>query len=700
MSAFERLLRPSSVAVIGASADPAKTAGRPINYLQAHGFKGQIWPVNPRAATIAGLTCYASVQQLPQAPDVGLVLLGPDRAVTAVGELARRGTSAAIVLAGGFGETGEVGAARQTALKQAAGSMRLLGPNTIGLVNLVDGIMLSATAALELSTLPIGRISIVSQSGGIVGALLSRAADRGVGLARLVSTGNEADIDVAEVMEVLCDDPATDVIAAYLEGLRNPARFRRVAERARACGKPIVAYKVGRSSAGARAAISHTGALAGADRLYDALFQQTGVIRAKTFSDFIDLPAALACPRRFCGDNVAVLTSTGGAGTLVADACGLTGLSLPDPDLATAQRLAGLLDDEQTAASRNPVDVTLAGVRPEIFAASIDALVDSPSYQAVIVVVGSSALANPHIASDAIVSCQSRTDKPLVAYVNPHAPNIVNLLNRSGVPAFSTPEGCAAGLAAMRRTTTVSSSVGRPPPPLSSTPRIARRDDVPLGPLNEVEAKALFAQFGICSVRERVVAAPAEAEAAARALGGRVVLKVLSRQLAHKSDIGGVAVGVTANDAVQTAERMLAAVSKASTVTPEGIVVQEMIEDGLEMVLGVNRDPQLGLALMLGWGGVAAELIGDCAFRLLPLAGDDATDLIETLQCAPLLTGYRNQPRRDVSALAAAIIDFARMAEQLGDRLITAEINPLFVLHDGQGVRAADGVMVLDREQV
>src|SRR5271165_3584070 len=268
MRSIDRLIRPRSVAVIGASADPTKLTGRPVGYLRKHGFAGEIYPVNPRVNEIDGLRCYPDVASLPEAPDVAIVLVGQDRAQQAIEALAGRGTGAAIVLAGGYGESGEAGRQRQAALRAAAGEMRVLGPNTIGLVNLTDHITLSATGALELEGLQAGRIAVVSQSGGIMGALLSRAADRGIGLSKLIATGNEVDVDVADCIDYLVDDDATSVIAVYMEGLRNPAKFRAAARRAAAAKKPIVVFKVGRSESGARSAVSHTGALSGADRMY------------------------------------------------------------------------------------------------------------------------------------------------------------------------------------------------------------------------------------------------------------------------------------------------------------------------------------------------------------------------------------------------------------------------------------------------
>jgi len=281
MDSISRLFLPRSVAVIGASGDPRKTTGRPITYLMKHGYAGKVYPVNPKADRIGDLPCYASIADLPEAPDVAIVLLGAARAHEAVRELAARGTAAAIVLASGFGETGEEGAARQSALLSATGQMRILGPNTIGLVNLTDRIILSASAALEMDGLEAGSVGLVSQSGGILGSILSRGAARGIGFSKLISTSNEVDLELSDFVKYLASDPATQVIALYVETIRQPERFRRAVEVARAAGKSVVAYKVGRSEAGARAAISHTGAMAGSDRMYDAFFQQIGVIRAE-----------------------------------------------------------------------------------------------------------------------------------------------------------------------------------------------------------------------------------------------------------------------------------------------------------------------------------------------------------------------------------------------------------------------------------
>ncbi|HWX50167.1 MAG TPA: acetate--CoA ligase family protein [Roseomonas sp.] len=689
--ALNRLLRPQSVAVIGASADASKMTGRPVAYLRKHGFTGAIWPVNPRATEIGGLPCYPDVASLPGTPDAAIVLLGPERAEAAVRDLAARGCAAAIVLASGYGETSPEGAARQIALKQAAGGMRLLGPNTIGLVNLTDAITLSATGALEIEGLPRGRLSVISQSGGILGSLLSRAADRGIGLAKLVATGNEADLDSTDFLEALLDDPETDVVALYLEGLRRPREFRAAARRAAALGKSIVVYKVGRSESGARSAASHTGALAGADRAYDALFRQCGVIRAESFNDLLDIPAALAPGRRARGKRVAVLTSTGGAGTLLADNLGLAGFSLPVPDAATDARLAELLAGDQAATGRNPVDVTLAGLRPDLFRGAITALLDSPEYDALVTVVGSSALARPELVADALLECQQRSEKPILAYVSPHAPQIVRLLNRQGIPAFATPESCAAVLTALQPRILPEEAAPAAPPP--GTAELLTT--LPAGPLNEAESKALFAAFGIPVAREIAVANAAGAAQAARALGGEVVLKILARHIAHKSELGGVQVGLTPQEIPTACEAMQRRVAEAGLPPVEGFLVQERLRGGIEMILGLHQDPQLGPMLLLGLGGVTAELFEDTALRPLPVTRPEVEAMLEELRAAKLLHGFRGAPPADIPALVEAVLAFATMAMTAGERLREAEINPLFVLPEGQGVRAADGLAVL-----
>jgi len=696
MNGLQKLLRPRSVAVVGASADPAKTSGRPVAYLQKHGFLGRIYPVNPKAVEIAGLRCYPDVRALPEAPDVAIVLLSAQHTQQAVRDLAEIGTGAAIVLASGYSETGEEGARRQRELREAAGSMRILGPNTIGLVNLTDRITLSASGALELDHLHSGAVGLVSQSGGILGALLSRAAARGIGLSKLISTSNEVDLDLADFVDALADDPATRVIALYVESIRNPKTFRAAARKAAAAGKPIVAFKIGRSESGAQAAASHTGALAGADAMYDALFDDVGIVRAQTFADLLDIPAALASERTLGGRRVAVLTSTGGAGTLVADSLGVAGFELPAPDARTGAALRALQTGDHAALDRNPIDVTLAGLQPDLLRNAIRIVLESEQYDALVVVVGSSGVAQPELMANALRDSLALSSKPLMAYISPHAPRAAEVLSHYGIPAFPAPESIGTALSAMWRVQVNKERAVPAHLPSKATEPIPCAER---GSLDEAQAKALFARFGIPGVREITVTSDAQATRAADTLGPRVVLKLLSREITHKSDVGGVAVNVAPEDIAERLRQMTQDVQRHTGQPPQAFLVQEMVTGAAEVIVGLHHDT-VGTAVLLGMGGVVAELVRDTTLLLLPEDGAALTEAavlaaLQRLKTWPLLDGYRGRAKADVPALIQAVLAFARMATALQAQLIEAEINPLFVKPMGQGVCAADGVVVL-----
>lgn len=687
---LDRLFRPKSVALVGASADPSKIGGRPLHFLVKHGFTGDIWPVNPRVDEIDGIPCFPDIENLPGTPDVAMILVGPAHIEKSIRALGKIGTGAAVVLAGGFAEIDQDGMRRQNALTDAAGGMRLLGPNTIGLMNMTDGITLSASGALDAADRFKGGVAVVSQSGGILGSLMSRAAAQGVGLSHLIATGNEADIDVGDAIAYLAGDRSTRVVALYLETIRKPEAFRRAAAAALSAGKKLVVYKVGRSEAGARSAASHTGALAGEDRVFDALFRQVGAIRVDRYSDLIDIPVAIAGAPPLAGKRIAIVTHTGGAAGLVADVCGAAGFETPPPGAATVKRLAALLRDDGFAPDRNPVDLTLAGLDPEVTYGAIAALAESDDYDAVIPVVGSSSVGRPHLVADPVFRAIGHIGKPLVVYTSPSAPDIVKRLNSSGVPAFDSPEACAAALSAL------SHEPPHPAAPTSPTPE-AEIPSFPAGaagPLNEAEAKRLFDAFGIGTVRETVVSTPAEAAAAAAALGTRVAVKILARNVLHKTEAGGIRLNVLPEDAADACADIAASARTAGIGDVEGFLIQEQVSGATEMIVGFRRDPVLGPALLLGAGGTLAELYEDVEVCLLPVTRDDIAGMLDRLKMAPLLTGYRGRERLDREALIDAAFRFSQMCVALGDRLDDAEINPLFVRPADGGVAAADGVVV------
>jgi acyl-CoA synthetase (NDP forming) len=428
--------------------------------------------------------------------------------------------------------------------------------------------------------------------------------------------------------------------------------------------------------------------------MYDALFEQTGVIRAQAFSDLLDISAALAAGRVLHGKRIAILTSTGGAGTLVSDSLGLLGFETPAPDAATAAALRALQTGDHAALDRNPIDVTLAGLQPTLLRSILKVLLASPSYDALTIIVGSSGVAQPELMAGAIQECLPLSDKPVLAYISPHAPAATSILTQSGVPAFVSAESCAAAFAGMWHVQQWSA----PDTATVTAHADLVTSDLPTGPLNEAQAKQLFSRFGVRCTREVEVSTPEQAEQAAGSMGGTVVLKLLSSTVTHKSDVGGVAIGLTADRIGPRLLRMRADVEQATGTRPDRFLVQEMVSGGTEWILGMHRDP-LGVAILLGQGGVTAELFKDTTLRLLPTEGGlsraEALAMAQSLKCWPLLNGYRGRAKADVNALVDAIVAFSNMAAQLGERLVEAEINPLFVLPEGQGVRAADGVATL-----
>ena len=695
-TAIESLMKPRSIAVIGASTDPQKTAGRPIFYLQKNQYAGKIYPVNPRVNSIAGLTCYPDVASLPETPDVAIIMVGTEAAIQAVAALAKINTPVAIVLTSGFAETGPEGLSKQQELLRAAGKMRILGPNTMGMVNLVDRITLSPSGALAVDNIQAGNISLVSQSGGVLGALLSRAAARGLGLSKLVATSNEADLNLADFIDYFVEDDSTQIILLYIESIRQPEQFRKAAIRAHKAGKPIVVFKVGKSAAGMQAAISHTGAMAGSDRLYDALFAEVGIIRAQQFADFLDIPVALSVGRKLLGKRVAILTSTGGAGTLIADSLGEKGFELPIPDALTAEKLTQLDLGDQAVLDRNPIDVTLAGLQPNILRGAIKALVESSSYDALILILGSSSVSRPELMVEAVRDSLLSSNKLIITYVSPHAPQAAEMMTKLGVPTFTQPESCSNALSSIykishHRDQALDTTTSLPDVDLSTYRDIHRA-------LDEHESKQLFAQFKIPTVKEEIIQSIDIDATRLSEFGNQVVVKILSQDIMHKTEVGGVVLGVPLEKISEVIQQMQARVLERTGIQVEKYLVQEQVSNGLEFIIGMHQDP-LGTALLVGMGGVTAELFQDTSLRLLhphqPLTRLQALEMLQELKTWPLLNGYRGRAKYDVDALILAIIHFSELILSMGERLIECEINPIFVFEEGQGCKAADGIAIL-----
>lgn len=679
-----RLLAPRSVALIGVSDDPARLTGRPLRYLRAAGFPGPVYAVNPRHRTVQGQPSYRSVDELPAAPDLACVMVPAGATPAAIAECARRGTGGAIVFSGGFAEAGEEGRQLQQRVLEAAGGMPVIGPNSVGLVSVAARAVVSPSLALERFVPEPGPIALVSQSGGMLGALLSRGSHRGLRFSHLISTGNEADLDAFDFADLLLDDPSVRVIAVFLEAIRNTGTARRVAERAATLRRPLVVYKIGRSGAGQRAAASHTGALVGTDAVWSAFFRQCSMIRVATVEGLLEVANFLAKAVPLRGTRVAVLTSTGGAASVIADRCGELGLELPPPDAASTARLAAVLPGISPRA--NPIDLTLAGLDARVVGETCAALVGSGGYDALVAVLGSSSELHPEITARPLADGAPR-GFPVAVYVNPQADETVRFLESAGLATFRTPEACAEALR-------LAHDYGRalaPRHPAASAEPVAGPAWLPSGGgvLTEWEAHRLFGHFGVPMARARVARACEEARAAAAEIGYPVAVKAVTRLITHKSEHDAVVLGVADDPALD------AAVTRLLRTIPgtEGVLLMEMVPAGVDLVLGVKRDPQVGLVLAVGLGGVAVEVYADIALRVLPVSREDVEEMLRELRGVSLLRGVRGRPPADVKAVTEAAVAFARMAESLGERLLEAEINPLIALPDG--ARGVDAVATL-----
>jgi len=443
---FQALFEPKRIALIGASADSTKTTSRPQRFLRKHGFAGEILPVNPSRSEILGEKAYKDLEAIPGEIDHAYILLNGRAAVDALAAAAKRGVKVASILAGGFADAGAAGASLQDELSRivAETGIRLVGPNSIGTVSTDPPMVLTANAAFAIDKLRTGRWAVVSQSGSLIGALLSRADARGIGFSRLISVGNEVDLAVGEIADLLVDDPKTDAILLFMETLRDGDRLARAARRAHGAGKPVIAYKLGRSSIGQELAKSHTGAIAGSDATFDAFCRRHGIARVSMFESLVDVPALLVDRPPIDrsggrGRRVAVATTTGGGAAMVVDNMAMAGLDIADPPQALVDWLKPL---GIAAGEGKLIDLTLAGAKPEIVAGTIERLLADDGNDAVIFVVGSSAQFNPELAVEPLLRF-ARTAKPFAVALTPAAEKSLALLTAAGVPAFRHPESCS-----------------------------------------------------------------------------------------------------------------------------------------------------------------------------------------------------------------------------------------------------------------
>jgi len=680
----EDLLAPKVVALVGASADAAKNTGRPQRYLKKHGYAGRVIPINPARQEVQGERAWPSLAEAPGGIRHAFVMAPGDAVERALEDCGARGIPVMSVFSDGFADAGPGGMARQQRLaaRAAALGVRVLGPNSMGVVNLSDRVPLTVNAVLEMDVLPVGGTSMVSQSGTMLGTVLSRGAARGLGFAKMVSLGNECDLGAGDVVDLLAEDAATQVILLFLETVRDAGRLAAAARKAHAAGKPVVAFKLGRSSLGEALARSHTGALAGTDAAMDAFFRDCGILRVDMLETLIEIaplvagrkPAALGRAPR-----MAVVTTTGGGAASVVDRLGTFGIEpvAPDAELRAKMEAIGVkLTDSPI------VDLTMAGSSKQ-YAQVLDALLDSPACDGVLATVGSSAMFHPEHAVRPIMEAP-RAAKPLGAFLTPQADRSLALLAEKGIAGFRTPEACADAFRAYFdwRAPRAIPALAVPvwPPGL---PRA--------GTLDERQSLALFKELGIPVVESVAAVAPDFPHG----LPYPVAAKILSPDIAHKTEAGGVALGIhgDAEFRARVAQLLEQVRSRRPGARIEGVLVQRMQRGLAEAIVGYRDDPLVGPTILLGAGGTLAELYKDFVLRLAPVSAEEAAEMIGRVTGLAIVRGYRGLPRGDLRALAQAVSALSRLALLPGRSVAEAEINPLIV--DADGVVAVDGLAVL-----
>jgi len=671
---------PRAVAILGASSDPNKLGGRPARFMREAGFTGAVYPVNNRATEIQGYRAFASVRDIPDAVEQALIILPAPACMAALKECADKGIRFAQIFSAGFGELGAAGLEQQRQLVTYAREhdMRLLGPNCLGLVGVRNGFFATFSTALEALFPIAGGIAIATQSGAFGSCAYAIAIQRGLGLSRMVSTGNEADVDVAECIDYLADDPETRVICAAIEGCRNGERLRSALAKAARQGKPVVMMKLGATAIGIAAAATHTGTLAGNDAVYDAVFAECGAWRARSIEEMLDI--AYFCDKLPVPTNAraGVVTISGGIGILMADDAEPRGLALPPMPEAAARQIAGIVPFASIA---NPMDTTaqVSAVKDGLTAV-MEVMLKETDWATLFLFMAQLACSPERFEPMRLELRRLRQtyrDRCLVL-IGPSDEGVRRKLEADGFVILDDPTRAVVAAAA-------------------ASAMYARRQalHVPLRPApgatalgavhNEADAKRLLGRYGIPLLPERVCTSKEEAVVAALTLGLPAAAKILSADIAHKTEIGGVMLEL--NDAAAVAAAFEELTARARTAAPQakidGVLIAPMAGEGVETILGVHQDPVFGPMILFGLGGVAVELFKDVAFASAPLSRERALSLVQSVRASRLLQGWRGQPAYDVAALVDTLIKLSQLAAEHADTLAGIDINPFLVQRQG-----------------
>jgi len=692
---MDAFFKADGIAIIGASDDSSKIGGRPVYLLQKYGYKGAIYPINPRGGEIQGLTAYKSVLDLPKAPDLALIVVPAEAAVAALKECAEKGVKAAAVLSAGFTEAGPEGAVLQDQMVEIAraGNIRMLGPNCLGSFSVAEAVIGSFSIVLEDNMPLAGNVSIISQSGNIGSYVVQNVSRRGLGVARFMATGNEADVDVADGIAAYADDAETGLILTIMETCRNGERLTYALEKARKAGKPVVVLKIGSTESGQKAAASHTGALAGSDAVIDAVLRRYGALRVHSVEEMLDVghAASMLLPNRLPkGKRVTVVAASGGFGIMMADASTQAGLTLPDLSESTKLRIQEAVP---IAGTNNPVDASAQmSSRPDILTKMLSALMEEENTDAVELFLSLS-LYNKRLRGvymEGLREVRKAYPDRLLVVTSAGPADAVAEINAMGIPVFPSIDAAAKGLAGLARLGELQTL----DEPTRFDGKVEKLDASAFR--NEYASKKALAAAGVSVLPEQIVTSADEAARYAAEFGFPVVLKIVSEDIQHKTEAGGVVLNLTNEADVRAAyERILVnARAYKADARIDGVLVTPMAKGGTELIMGISRDSVFGPVVMVGMGGIYAEVLKDTAIQQAPVTEEEALQMIRGLKMFPVMDGARGQAKADVKAAAATLAALSRFACRYADDVAEIDMNPVLVRPEGEGVVALDALII------
>lgn len=708
---LDGLLAPESIAIIGASEDTGKISGRPIEYLKRYGFSGEIYPINPKRETVQGLRCYPSVTEVPGSIDLAVIAIPGRSVITALQQCAQQRVKSCVVFSSGFAELGEEGKRIQRQISEIAdqSGMRVLGPNCQGVANLHTRSIVSFSTSFAEGDLFEGYSAIVSQSGAVAAMIYSLQKEWSSGVKYWIATGNEADITVPELLDKVLEDPDVRVVQAYMEDIKAADALLSAARKARKLAKPILALKAGRTSEGKKAASSHTGALAGEDTVLDAVFGQCGIVRVRDVTELASFPQVFAQRKKARGRNVAILSNSGGLGVMMVDQCKELGLELAKLSESTIKKLSSMLPDFASAV--NPIDVTAQLLNDKkLFSNALPALTQDPNVDIILFGLGimGKGYDIPTIVKDVAVANQESSQVMAVSWVGGQQGIVEEFASRN-VPAFESPSMCVSavakytdyclalnsepleGIGAASASKTVDS------PPSLSEYRTGSVD----GFLSEYRSKELLKRWDLPVSREILATSEEEAVTAANRIGYPVAVKLSSAAIQHKTDSGALALNVQNDRRLRSLanEILRRGAEQIGRDRIEGLLIQEMLQEGFEISLGVKRDPTFGPVLMVASGGIYIEVLKD--FQLLIPPVDEATAMkaVRNLASFPILEGARGREVLDAEALGQMIVSLSQLVTEVGAQIEEMDLNPVFVMKKGDGVRIVDALVKLSNDR-